>query len=233
MDEFDRVPETEFPGPVVGAVFEGEVDGFSGVGGEVDVEFEPLGLDGFVGDDLVVEDFVVGEDAEFPVAVGVIGTADFEGVFFAGGEVDATGETAGGVFVEGVGLDGFFVAEAGEGADAAFADVFNGETGGNGLDGFVPLGAEGLVGLFVVGGRAADHSSGDGLGEEGDGSLGGEGEGLFGMVDDEGFEGEPEHAGDLGVFDVFFVLGEGVEDGEAVFEGEALDGGGEVESDGG
>ena len=34
--DFDVAPEAKFPGPVVGAVFEGELDVLTGVFGEVD-----------------------------------------------------------------------------------------------------------------------------------------------------------------------------------------------------
>ena len=81
--------------------------------------------------------------------------------------------------------------------------------------------------------RAADHTTGDGFGEEGDGSVGCESEGFFGMFGDKGLEGEPEHAGDLGILDVFAMLGEGVEEGETVLQSEALDRRSEVEADGG
>ena len=227
------MPEAKFPGPVIGVIFEGKVDGFSSEVGEVDLEFEPFGFDGFVGHDLVVEDFAVSEDAELPVAVGVVAAADLERVFFTSSEIDATDQAAGRFFVEGVGLNRFFVSETGERDDAPFTAVFDAEAGGDGLDGFIPLGAEVLIRFFVVLRRAADHASGDRFGEEGDGSVGRESEGFFGMFGDKGFEGEPEHAGDFGILDVFAMLGEGIEKGETVLLIEARDGGSEVEADGG
>lgn len=81
------MPEGEFPGPVVGAVFEGEVDFLAREFGEVDFDFEPLRPNCFEGNDLIVEDFVVGEDAELPVAVGMVAAANFEAGGFAFGDL--------------------------------------------------------------------------------------------------------------------------------------------------
>ena len=86
--DLDGVPEGEFPGPVVGAVFEGEIDFLAREFGEVDVEFEPLGFDCFVGNDLVMEDFSIGEDAELPIAVGMVAAANFEAGGFAFGNLE-------------------------------------------------------------------------------------------------------------------------------------------------
>lgn len=82
------MPEGEFPGPVVGAVFEGEVDFLAGEFGEVDFDFEPLRPNCFEGNDLIVEDFVVGEDAELPVAVGMVAAANFQEGGFAFGNLE-------------------------------------------------------------------------------------------------------------------------------------------------
>jgi hypothetical protein len=72
------VPEAKFITPVVGTVFEGEVDFLAREFGKVDFEFEPLRFYGFKGNDLVVEDFAICENAKLPVAVGMIATANFE-----------------------------------------------------------------------------------------------------------------------------------------------------------
>ena len=42
VNDLSRVPETKFITPVVGAVFESEIDFLAREFGEVDVEFEPL-----------------------------------------------------------------------------------------------------------------------------------------------------------------------------------------------
>lgn len=174
VGDFDVAPEAEFPGPIVGAVFEGEVDGFSGEFGEVEFEFEPFGLDGLVRDELIVKDFVVGEDSELPVTMRMVAAAEFEGVFFTGGKVDAAGEAAGCVFAEGVSLDGFFVTETLEGDDSAFADVFNGEARGDRCDGFIPIGAKGLICVLGVLGGAAGHTTSDAFLEEREFALDGD-----------------------------------------------------------
>ena len=88
MDNFDGVPESKFITPVVGAVFEGEVDFLAREFGEVDFEFEPLRFDRFEGNDLVVEDFAVCENAKLPVAVGMVATANFEVGEFAFGDLE-------------------------------------------------------------------------------------------------------------------------------------------------
>ena len=88
MDNFDGVPESKFITPVVGAVFEGEIDFLAREFGEVDFDFEPLRFDRFEGNDLVVEDFSIGEDAELPVAVGMVATANFEEAGFSFGNLE-------------------------------------------------------------------------------------------------------------------------------------------------
>ena len=88
VDNLDGVPEAKFITPVVGAVFEVEVDFLAREFGEVDFDFEPLRLDRFERDDLVVKDFVVGENAELPVAVGMVAAANFEEGGFAFGNLE-------------------------------------------------------------------------------------------------------------------------------------------------
>lgn len=107
-------------------------------------------------------------------------------------------------------MNGFLVSETFQSDHATFTDVFDPEAGRDRFDGFVPLGAEVLIGFFVALGRAADHTTGDGFGEEGDFCLSGKSESFFGMLGDEGFEGEPDHPGEFGIFDVFSVLGKRV-----------------------
>jgi hypothetical protein len=84
----DGVPEAKFITPVVGAVFESEVDYLAREFAKVDFEFEPLRFDRFKGNDLVVEDFAVCENAKLPVAVGMIATANFEEGGFAFGNLE-------------------------------------------------------------------------------------------------------------------------------------------------
>ena len=84
----DGVPEAKFITPVVGAVFESEVDFLAREFAKVDFEFEPLRFDRFKGNDLVVEDFAVCENAKLPVAVGMIATANFEEGGFAFGNLE-------------------------------------------------------------------------------------------------------------------------------------------------
>ena len=74
----DGVPEAKFITPVVGAVLESEVDFLAREFAKVDFEFEPLRFDRFKGNDLVVEDFAVCENAELPVAVWMVAAANFE-----------------------------------------------------------------------------------------------------------------------------------------------------------
>lgn len=83
VNDLSRVPETKFITPVVGAVFEGEVDFLAREFGKVDFDFEPLRFYCFRGNDLVVEDFAICENAKLPVAVGMIATANFEEGEFA------------------------------------------------------------------------------------------------------------------------------------------------------
>ena len=87
-DDFDGVPETEFIAPVVSAVFESEVDFLARELGEVDFEFEPLRPNGFGGNNLVMEDFLVCENAELPIAVGVVAAANVEESGFAFGDLE-------------------------------------------------------------------------------------------------------------------------------------------------
>lgn len=82
------MPEAKFITPVIGAVFEGEVDFLAREFSEVDFEFEPLRLDRFKGNDLVVEDFAICENAKLPVAVGMVATANFEEGGFALGNLE-------------------------------------------------------------------------------------------------------------------------------------------------
>ena len=84
----DGVPEAKFITPVVGAVFEGEVDFVAREFAKVDFEFEPLRFDRFKGNDLVVEDFAVCENAELPVAVGMVAAANFEAGGFTFGNLE-------------------------------------------------------------------------------------------------------------------------------------------------
>ena len=83
VNYLDRVPEAEFITPVVGAIFENEIDFLARKFGKVDFEFEPLRFDRFKGNDLIVEDFAICENAKLPVAVGMIATANFEDGGFA------------------------------------------------------------------------------------------------------------------------------------------------------
>ena len=130
-------------------------------------------------------------------------------------------------------LDSFFVSETFQSYDPTFADVFDFEAGSDCFDGLSPLGAEVLARFFVALGRAADHTTGNGFGEEGDFCLSGESEGLFWVTGDERFQGEPDHAGKFGIVDIFSVLGKRVQNGEAMVEGKSRRRGREVESDGG
>lgn len=82
------MPEAKFITPVVGTVFEGEVDFLAREFGKVDFEFEPLRFYRFKGNDLVVEDFAICENAKLPVAVGMIATANFEEGGFALGNLE-------------------------------------------------------------------------------------------------------------------------------------------------
>lgn len=82
------MPEAKFITPVVGAVFEGEVDFLAREFSEVDFEFEPLRFDRFKGNDLIVKNFAVCENAKLPVAVGMIATANFEEGRFAFGDLE-------------------------------------------------------------------------------------------------------------------------------------------------
>ena len=84
----DGVPEAKFITPVVGAVFESEVDFLAREFAKVDFEFEPLRFDRFEGNDLVVEDFTVCENAELPVAVGMVAAANFEEAGFSFGNLE-------------------------------------------------------------------------------------------------------------------------------------------------
>ena len=84
----DGVPEAKFITPVVGTVFEGEVDFLAREFSEVDFEFEPLRLNRFKGNDLVVEDFAICENAKLPVAVGMVAAANFELGGFAFGDLE-------------------------------------------------------------------------------------------------------------------------------------------------
>ena len=88
MDNLDGVPESKFITPVIGAVFECEVDLLAREFGEVDFDFEPFRFDRFEGNDLVVEDFTVCENAELPVAVGMVAAANFEEGGFAFGNLE-------------------------------------------------------------------------------------------------------------------------------------------------
>ena len=93
------------------------------------------------------------------------------------------------------------------------------------MDGFIPLGAEILIGVFVVLRRAADHAASHAFLKEGDFAIHGDREGCFGMLGNEGFEGIPDHAGNVGIVEVFVVLCESGENGKAVFFREARGGG--------
>ena len=84
----DGVPEAKLITPVVGVVFEGEVDFLAREFAKVDFEFEPLRFDRFEGNDLVVKDFAVCENAELPVAVWMVATANFEEGRFAFGDLE-------------------------------------------------------------------------------------------------------------------------------------------------
>ena len=53
------------------------------------------------------------------------------------------------------------------------------------------------------------------------------------MPGDERFQGEPDHAGEFGVVDIFSVLGKRVQNGEAMVERESRNGCREIETDGG
>ena len=132
-----------------------------------------------------------------------------------------------------MGLDGLLVSETFQSDDPTFADVFDFEAGSDCFDGLSPLGAEVWTGFFVALGRAANHATGDGFGEEGDFCLGGESEGLFWVPGDERFQGEPDHAGEFGVVDIFSVLGKRVQNWEAMVERKSGHRGREVESNGG
>ena len=129
-------------------------------------------------------------------------------------------------------MDGPLVSEAFQRKDATFANVYHFEAGSDRIDGFGPLGAEVLARFFVALGRAADHTTGNGFGEEGDFCLSGESEGLFWVLGDERFQGEPDHAGKFGIVDIFSALGKRVQDGEAILERESRNGGSKVETDG-
>ena len=129
-------------------------------------------------------------------------------------------------------LEGFFVSETFESEDSTFAYVYHFEARSDRFDGFGPLGAERLVGFLVILRRAADHTTGDGFGEEWDFCLSCESEGLFWVLGDERFQGEPDHTGKFGVVEIFSVLGKRVQDGEAILERESRNGGSEVETDG-
>ena len=130
-------------------------------------------------------------------------------------------------------MDGPLVSEAFQRKDATFANVYHFEAGSDRIDGFGPLGAEVLARFFVALGGAADHTTGNGFGEERDFCLSGESEGLFWVLGDERFQGEPDHAGKFGIFDIFSALGKRVQDGEAIIERESGNGGSKVETDGG
>ena len=52
------------------------------------------------------------------------------------------------------------------------------------------------------------------------------------MPGDERFQGEPDHAGEFGVVDIFSVLGKRVQNGESMVERESRSGCREIESDG-
>lgn len=132
-----------------------------------------------------------------------------------------------------MGLDGLLVSEAFQRNDATFANVDHFEAGSDRIDGFGPLGAEVLARFFVTLGRAADHPAGNGFGEERNFCLSGESEGLFWVLGDERFQGEPDHTGNFGVVDIFSVLGKRVQDGEAMVERESRNGGREIETNGG
>ena len=132
-----------------------------------------------------------------------------------------------------MGLDGLLVSETFQRNDATFANVYHFEAGSDRIDGFGPLGAEVLARFFVALGRAADHTTGNGFGEEGNFCLSGESEGLFWVLGDERFQGEPDHAGKFGIFDILSALGKRVQDGEAILERESRSGGSKVETDGG
>lgn len=82
------MPEAKFITPVVGAVFESEIDFLAREFGEVDVEFEPLRFDRFEGNDLIVKDFAVCENAKLPVAVGMVAAANFEAGGFTFGDLE-------------------------------------------------------------------------------------------------------------------------------------------------
>ena len=84
----DGVPEAKFITPVVGAVLESEVDFLASEFAKVDFEFEPLRFDRFEGNDLVVKDFAVCENAKLPVAVGMVAAANFELCGFTFGDLE-------------------------------------------------------------------------------------------------------------------------------------------------
>ena len=88
MDNLDGVPESKFITPVIGAIFERKVDFLAREFAKVDFEFEPLRFDRFKGNDLVVEDFAVCENAKLPVAVGMVAAANFELGGFTFGDLE-------------------------------------------------------------------------------------------------------------------------------------------------
>ena len=130
-------------------------------------------------------------------------------------------------------MDGLLVSETFQRNDATLANVYHFEAGSDRIDGFGPLVTEVLARFFVALGRAADHPTGNGFGEEGDFCLSGESEGLFWVLGDERFQGEPDHAGKFGIFDIFSALGKRVQDREAILERESRNGGSKVKTDSG
>ncbi len=132
-----------------------------------------------------------------------------------------------------MGLDGLLVSETFQRNDATLANVYHFEAGSDRIDGFGPLGAEVWTGFFVILRGPADHTTGNGFGKEGDFCLSGESEGLFWVLGDERFQGEPDHAGKFGILDIFSALGKRVQDGEAMVERKSRHRSREVESNGG
>ena len=132
-----------------------------------------------------------------------------------------------------MGLNGLLVSKAFQRNDATFANVDHFESGSDCIDGFGPLGAEVLARFFVALGGAADHPAGNGFGEERNFCLSGESEGLFWVLGDERFQGEPDHTGKFGIVDIFSALGKRVQDGEAILQRKPRNGGSKVETDGG
>ena len=130
-------------------------------------------------------------------------------------------------------MDGLLVSETFQRNDATFANVDHFEAGSDRINGFGPLGTEIRSRFFVALWRAADHTAGNGFGEERNFCLSGESESLFWVLGDERFQGEPDHAGKFGIFDIFSALGKRVQDREAILERESRNGGSKVKTDGG